>query len=445
MDPIFTYVAPATDPASGGAPVSGYAAAIEARKAPGGRSGAGPLSGLRIALQPGISVRGWPTEAGSTALAGYTALEDATVVGRMRDAGATLQGFTHASEFGLGLQGSRAGAAVQEDAADLELVLDHMGECRLAASRAGVCGFKPSYGLVSRQGLIGLIPSMECCGLVSRSAESIRATLEVIAGQDGLDYSLPHEEAPDLSPQTVEAKKTTIGIVTEALATLSAQQAEAFRATLGGLKALGFSVRELSLPEFELFSMVHRIVGSVEASSAAGRYDSVRYGPRAPGAKNWNEMYLLSRGAAFGTLVKSYLIQGAFFQFERYGAFEDACRIRARLAKQMEQLTSEVDFLALPVSGGAAAGAADGAQQAGDVATASVTLDDLYAEFSSTLFANVTGQPAMYVRPSPAAAGAGPAGASGAGAGLQLVGPRLSDGRLLALGALLLDADRGGE
>ena len=444
MDPIFTYVAPATDPASGGAPVSGYAAAIEARKAPGGRSGAGPLSGLRIALQPGISVRGWPTEAGSTALAGYTALEDATVVGRMRDAGATLQGFTHASEFGLGLQGSRAGAAVQEDAADLELVLDHMGECRLAASRAGVCGFKPSYGLVSRQGLIGLIPSMECCGLVSRSAESIRATLEVIAGQDGLDYSLPHEEAPDLSLQTVEAKKTTIGVVTEALATLSAEQAEAFRAALGGLKALGFSVRELSLPEFELFSLVHRIVGSVEASSAAGRYDSVRYGPRAPGAKNWNEMYLLSRGAAFGTLVKSHLIQGAFFQFERYGAFEDACRIRARLVKEMERLTSEVDFLALPLDGAgprsnsAAAGAADGAQQTGDVAAAPVSLDDLYAGFSSALFANVTGQPAMYVPP-------GPAAAAGAGAGLQLVGPRLSDGRLLALGALLLDADRGGE
>ena len=121
----------------------------------------GPLQGLRIAIQPNISAAGWPADAGSNALANFTALEDATIVQRLRQAGASLCGATRMSEFGFGLQGSQAGGALQEQAADAELVLDFMGESRLAASRAGVCALKPSYGLVSRFGLIGLIPSME--------------------------------------------------------------------------------------------------------------------------------------------------------------------------------------------------------------------------------------------------------------------------------------------
>jgi aspartyl-tRNA(Asn)/glutamyl-tRNA(Gln) amidotransferase subunit A len=156
----------------------------------------------------------------------------------------------------------------------------------------------------------------------------------------------------------------------------------------------------------------------VEASSCAGRYDSVRYGRRCPGARNWNDMYLSSRGAAFGPLLKSYLLQGAFFQFERYGAYEDACRIRARLVADMQRLTGEADFLVLPAT---------------DSAGAPASLADLYARFALTAFANVTGQPALYLPP-----------ARDAAAGFQLAGPRLSDARLLALGEHLLNLRRGG-
>jgi aspartyl-tRNA(Asn)/glutamyl-tRNA(Gln) amidotransferase subunit A len=296
-----------------------------------------------------------------------------------------------------------------------------MGESRLAASRAGVCGFKPSYGLVSRFGLIGLIPSMECCGLLSRSLKNIRDILKTIAGQDDLDFSLPDEKTPDFAPQKIDPQKTTIGIITEAQSGLTAEQTTMFRASVDDLKKAGFSLREMSFPDFPLFSLVHQIVGSVEASSAAGRYDSVRYGPRAPGGKNWNEMYLLSRGAAFGPLLKSYLFQGAFFQFERYGAFEDACRIRARLLAGMHALASQAEFLVLPAVNGASESAA-------------ALLPDTYAQFASTLFANVTGQPALYLPPAP-----------GAGhSGFQVAGARLSDARLLALGEHLLNMRRGG-
>jgi aspartyl-tRNA(Asn)/glutamyl-tRNA(Gln) amidotransferase subunit A len=222
------------------------------------------------------------------------------------------------SEFGFGLEGSSAGEALRQQAADVELVLDFMGESRLTALRAAVCGFKPSYGLISRFGLVDLIPSMECCGLLSGSIKNIRDILKDIAGPDELDFSLPDEKIPDFSPQKIDPLKTTIGVIKDAQSALPSGQEKAFRASVEELKKAGFTLREMSLPDFSLFSLVHQIVGSVEASSCAGRYDSVRYGQRSPGTKNWNEMYLLSRGTAFGLLLKSYLFQGAYFQFERY-------------------------------------------------------------------------------------------------------------------------------
>lgn len=409
---------------------------VPLHRGPDSRSANGSLQGLRVAVQPTLAVEGRLTEAGSRALAGYTAPEDATIVQRLRASGAHLAGSSHMSEFGFGLAGSRAGAALGGQEAEAELVLDLLGESRLAAAGAGVCGLKPSYGLVSRYGLVGLIPSMECCGVLSRSLGTIRAILQAVAGQDGLDFSLPEEESPELSPQAVDPRRTTLGVVSEAQSGLTPERAEAFSSALDGLREAGFTVRDLSLPEWPLFPLVHKIVGSVEASSSAGRYDSVRYGPRAPGAKNWNEMYLLSRGASFGTLLKSYLMQGAYFQFERYAAFEDACRIRARLVEAMRRLTEQVEFLVFPPAG-VVSGGQTGEATTGSALGAAESLAGVYARFVSTLFANVTGQPALYLPPAPEASAL-------TGAGLQLVGPRLSDGRLLALGEHLQTTGRGG-
>ena len=381
----------------------------------------GDLKGLKILIQPNISVAGWPTEAGSKALFNFKALEDATIIQKLRQAGVELLGSTCMSEFGFGLQDSRAGEAVRQNMADVELVLDLMGECRFAASRAAVCSLKPSYGLISQFGLIGLIPSMECCGIISRSLKNILDILKTIARPDEREYSVPNEKVPDFSLSQIDPQKTTIGVIIEAQNTLSPDQKNMFLSSLEELKRAGFSLKEVSCPEFELFSLVHNIVGSVEASSCAGRYDSVRYGQRVPGVKNWNEMYLQSRNAAFGTLLKSFLIQGAYFQFEKYESFEDACRIRGRLISKMQQLTSEADFLALPVSGRASS-------------DASTPLAETYAQFALTTFANVSGQPVLYLSPAPGAAQAG----------FQLTGPRLGDARLLALGEYLANLRQGG-
>ena len=128
-------------------------------------------------------------------------------------------------------------------------------------------------------------------------------------------------------------------------------------------------------------------------------------------------MYILSRAIAFGPLVKSYLFQGAFFQFEKYEAYDNACRIRAGLLADMRQLHSEADFLVIPASPGENLDAA--------------SLEETYRLFDCTAFANVTGQPALYM---PAVGGAG----------IQIVGPRRSDPDLLALGESILHAGRGG-
>ncbi len=176
-----------------------------------------------------------------------------------------------------------------------------------------------------------MIPSMEAYGILSGEIKNIRDILQTIAGPDERDSSLPDEKTPDLKPAKIDPAKTTLGVIKDILKEMPAKERESFEQKLNELKKSGFVIKELAFPDFSQFLAVHQIVGSVEASSCAGRYDSVRYGKREPGAKNWNEMYLSSRGAAFGTLLKSYLIQGAYFQFESYSAYENACRLRARL------------------------------------------------------------------------------------------------------------------
>lgn len=390
------------------------------RKAEASGRDAGPLKGLKIAISSNIPIQGELSEAGSQALAGFTALEDAAVVARLTQNGATLVGATQVSEFGLGLLQNAAGEAIVSGEATAELALDLAGEVRLAAARASLWGFKPSYGLIPRLGIAGLIPSMEACGILTSTPGDIRNIVKAIAGPDERDFSQPAQSAPDFSYAGIDPEKVSLGFIEETVKDMPAAAHDAFEEEIYELQKAGFAVRKLSLPEYPLFRLVHSVVGSVEASSSAGRYDSVRYGRRAPGAKNWNEMYLQSRGASFGTLLKSYLIQGAFFQFERYAAYENACRIRARLVKDAERLATQADVLVFPVQNAAASDAPD-------------TLADLYKQFAHTAQANITGCPALCVPPLAANRIA-----------LQLVGPKNADARVIALGEHLDRQRKGG-
>jgi aspartyl-tRNA(Asn)/glutamyl-tRNA(Gln) amidotransferase subunit A len=386
----------------------------------------GPLEGKTIAIQPNMSVSGWPTEAGSVALKNYIALEDATVVERIRSAGATITGSTRMSELGFGLMGDTASQAVATGEVDIALVTDTMGEARVAASATGIFGFKPSYGIVSRFGLIGLIPSMECYGILAKTPGEIASIMDIIAGRDDKDPSMPDDNIPD-SSQFGKNQTTlgTLGVIRECTESLGSAEAKAFNAALSRLKETGLRIEEISLADFRLFRTVHNVIGSVEASSSCGKYDGVRYGHRTESSKNWNEMYLKSRAESFGSLVKSYLFQGAYFQFENYAAFENACRVRARLQRETETLYEAVDMLIFP------------ARQNGTLIDKATTINEVYDIFPLTLAANVTGQPAIHI----------PGSLLGkeADSGLQFMAPRLGDTRLLALADMLVVSAQGGE
>jgi len=384
----------------------------------------GSLEGITVAVQPTMGVRGWPTEAGSVALERYVALEDATVVDRLRREGATIIGSTRISELGFGLVGDTSARAVSEGAVDVALAMDTMGEARIAAASAHLFGYKPSYGIVSRFGLIGLIPSMECFGMIARTPREISSVLSVMAGKDDHDFSMS-DEFPDFeSFDAVTVENVKLGVVREAMEFLDQDAYRAFRSSLSYLEKAGMSIREVSLDEYDLFRTIHNVIGSVEASSSAGKYDGVRYGHRAQAVKNWNEMYLKSRGEAFGLPVKAYLFQGAYFQFENYEAFDSACRIRSMLVRLTESLHETVDYLILPM-------------KSGNVSASDMkTIDEIYGLCSHALPANVTGVPVIYM----------PGGLFGreTDPGFQLLAPRLGDARLLAFAAHLFDQAEGG-
>ncbi len=378
----------------------------------------GPLAGKTLVVWPSISVRGWPAEAGSTALKGFAALEDATMVERLKKAGAVLAGSSRMSELGFGLAGDTAALILDQEAPMRPWWWTPWAR-RAAAARVRRFGFKLTHGMISRCGLIGLIPSMESAGILADSPADISRILACMAGLDERDPSMLERPAPDF-PRTSEARGV-VGVIQESEEKLSPEASAGFQQALSKLESRGFRIVRTGLADFDLFSTVHNVVGSVEASSSCGKYDGVRYGHRAAGAKNWNEMYIRTRAESFGLPVKSYLFQGAYFQFENYGAFENACRIRRRLVEGIEGIFKTADMLAFPTLSGEFR--ADEAR----------SIESVYDAFALTLPANVTGHPALQVP--------GLAVDSKQDFGLQLVGPYGSDAGLLNLADRML-ADR---
>ncbi|RJP44476.1 MAG: hypothetical protein C4548_05970 [Desulfobacteraceae bacterium] len=375
----------------------------------------GPLAGKTILVRPDLCVAGWLTDAGSQALKDFHAFTDAAIVTRLKAAGASFAGSTRMAELGFGVNGDAMARALSANHAHIGLMTDTMGEARVAACCAGCFGFKPSYGLISRSGLIGLAPSMECVGVLAGDLSDIASVLGVMAGPDENDFSMSNDPPPDFLNPVPSAKTTLrIGVPRECRDRLGPSGAAAFAAALDAMAGAGIEIIEVNLPGFDLFPVVHQIVAAVEASSAAGKYDGVRYGFRAESAKNWNEMYIKSRAEAFGIRIKAFLFQGAYFQFQDYPAFENACALRRRLVNETDDLFKQVDMLALP------------ARHEDPDPYRAETVGDTYAAFGLTLAANVAGLPALHIP--------GLSRHAAMDFGLQLIGPRMADVSVLAAG-----------
>lgn len=381
--------------------------------------------GLKVAIQPNMSCEGWPSNAGSRALENYTALEDATVIRLLKKAEARIVGSVHMGELGFGLAGDTGGQAVRENLADVALITDNMGEARVAAAFSGLVGFKPSCGIVSRLGLIGLIPSMECWGVIGRKIPHINSVMAVICANDEQDFSMTGETLPDFNKGLLQFKPSeTIGVADKYEERLTTTERSAWKTAILAMENAGFQIETIKMPEPKLFAQVHNVIAAVEASSSAGKYDGVRYGHRAGGTANWNEMYLKSRGEAFGTLMKAYLFQGAYFQFENFAAFENACGARGHLLDETIHVFSQVDWIASLTT------------REKPHATKTESVAKHYEAFDFTIPASLLGLPAIQLP--------GIACDGNMDFGLQITGSPLSDPELLALGAYLEPKKGGG-
>lgn len=373
---------------------------------------------LRVTVQPCMSCRGWPAAAGTKALENFTALEDAFVIRQLKQAGMVIAGTTHMSELGFGLVTDTGALAVTERLADAALIIDHLGEARAAAAKAQVFGFKHSWGSVSRRGLTGLLPSMECWGMAARQVSEIQQVMAVICAVDDRDFSMHPGPLPDFTPSlSFQDRSPVIGVAHGYESGLNPKETQAWESCLAALETAGCRIITVPLPDAALFSLAHHIIAAVEASSSAGRYDGVRYGHRTSSSDTWNEMYLKTRGESFGTFLKSFLFQGTYFQFEQYEAFEQACRLRGSLIDQTLAVLSNLDGLA---------GLTLTAQT--DPAAAQ-TIEDTYLSFRFTLSASLMGLPAVQIP--------GLACYNSKDFGLHIMGKPFKDPDLLALARFL--------
>ncbi|MDG5775912.1 Asp-tRNA(Asn)/Glu-tRNA(Gln) amidotransferase subunit GatA [Haloarculaceae archaeon H-GB2-1] len=337
----------------------------------------GPLAGRTVAVKDNISTADVRTTCGSAMLDDYVPPYDATVVSRLKDAGATIAGKTNMDEFGMGTTtetsafgptenpaaegrvpgGSSGGsaAAVAAGEADLALGSDTGGSIRCPAAFCGVVGIKPTYGLVSRYGLVAYANSLEQIGPIAPSVEEAAELLEVIAGPDEHDGTTrdaaenggnyDYAAAADGDVDGLE-----IGIPTELVDDADEGVTEVFWDAIADLESKGASYHEVELPSVEHAVEAYYVIAMSEASSNLARFDGVRYGNSGGYDGNWNETFAKAREEGFGEEVKRRILLGTYalsagYHDKYYKKAQDA---RAWVKQDFDEALSEADVLASP-------------------------------------------------------------------------------------------------
>jgi aspartyl-tRNA(Asn)/glutamyl-tRNA(Gln) amidotransferase subunit A len=338
----------------------------------------GPLAGVPVALKDNLCVRGMRTTASSRILEGFVPPYDATVVERLEAAGAVIVGKTNCDEFAMGSSnensafgpvknpwaldrtpgGSSGGsaAAVAAGCAPLALGSDTGGSIRQPASFCGVVGVKPTYGRVSRYGLLAFASSLDQIGPFARSVSDAALALSVIAGVDPADSTSSQESVPDFTGAlTGDVQGLRVGVprafVSEGV---DASVRGAFDAALATLQDAGASIVDIELPHAKYAIPVYYLVCTAEASSNLARYDGVRYGYRSPAARDQGlqAMYSRTRDEGFGAEVKRRIMLGTYvLSAGYYDAFYlKAQQVRTLLRRDYEQAFERVDVVAMPTS-----------------------------------------------------------------------------------------------
>jgi len=351
--------------------------AADERREQGRREGgaSSPLLGVPVAVKDNISTAGLATTAGSRILDGYVPPYDATAVERLRAAGAILVGKTNLDEFAMGSSnensahgptrnpwdvtrvpgGSSGGSAAAVAAGEVPLALgsDTGGSVRQPASFCGVVGAKPTYGRVSRYGLIAFASSLDQIGVFSRDVEGAAALLSAIAGEDPRDATTAAEPVPDMLTGGVGLSGVRVGVPEEYFAEgLDPEVESAVRESVEVLRDLGATVESVSVPHLNYGIPAYYLVADAEASSNLARYDGVKYGRRATGASDIERLYLESRSEGFGPEVKRRVMLGTYALSAGY--YDDyylkAQRVRTLIANDFEAAFGSFDALVSPTS-----------------------------------------------------------------------------------------------
>ena len=352
------------------------AAAIDQRRTSG--AALGPLGGIPIALKDNLCVRGMRTTASSKILDTFVPPYDATVVRRLEAAGAVIVGKTNCDEFAMGSSnensaygpvrnpwntdvvpgGSSGGsaAAVAARCVPLALGSDTGGSIRTPASFCGVVGLKPTYGRVSRYGLLAFASSLDQIGPIARTVGDAALALTAIAGSDPADATSSAEPVADFTRAlTGDVKGLRVG-VPRAFVSEGVQDdvRRSFDAALEVLRASGATLVDIALPHARFAIPVYYLVCTAEASSNLARYDGVKYGYRSPAARDagLKTMYSKTRDEGFGAEVKRRIMLGTYvLSAGYYDAFYlKALQVRTLLRRDYERAFEAVDVVAMPTS-----------------------------------------------------------------------------------------------
>ena len=390
--------------------------------------GEGPLSNIPYGVKDNIAVEGFPLSCGSGILEGFVSPYSATAVRRLAEAGAVVYGKCNLDEFGMGSScensihgptsnpwnidcvpgGSSGGSAAAVAAGQVPFALgsDTGGSVRQPASFCGVYGLKPTYGAVSRYGLVAYASSLECIGVLSRDVETARQVFGIIRGSDPLDQTSieyrPGEESP--SGRRIA--------VLEGLEDLNPGVSRVYRETVEGFRSLGWEMTPVSLESLEYALPAYYTIATAEASANLARYTGIRYGRRGE-ADSHMDMVKATRSEGFGHEVKLRILLGTYvlrsgFQDQYYGR---AMRIRTLIAREFEKLFASAGLLLMPTYPSAAFGHGDSG------------LDPFQQKLADkfTVAANLAGLPALSF----------PAGMDGGlPVGMQLMAPARCEERL---------------
>jgi aspartyl-tRNA(Asn)/glutamyl-tRNA(Gln) amidotransferase subunit A len=399
---------------------------------------AGPLTGIPIAHKDIFCTAGEKTTCGSRMLANFVSPYDATVVERLKAAGMVMLGKTNMDEFAMGssnetsyfgpvrnpwdvtrVPGGSSGGSAAAVAARLcaaATATDTGGSIRQPAALCGVTGLKPTYGRVSRYGMIAFASSLDQGGLITRTAQDAALMLGAMAGFDERDSTSVELPVPDYSASlSSPLKGLKVGVLKEFFDKgLDREVEQQIRTALEVLRSQGAVIKEVSLPNLPLSVPTYYVVASAECSSNLARFDGVRYGYRCENPRDLQDLYRRSRGEGFGAEVKRRIMTGTYvLSAGYYDAFYlKAQRVRQLISGDFERAFHEVDVVIGPTT-------PTPAFELGTKMSDPVTmyLNDIY-----TIGANLAGLPAISV----------PCGlAQHLPVGLQIVGPHFGEERVL--------------